>query len=423
MLSHRRWSLVAACFLLGGGIQLSHARVAQPMSLDFFTELLYTAVGETSGDDDSANVSEQDWQDHTNDNWARAATLDQTTGAAFPFIICNEDASTAPAQRKEAIATQALAPEVYSPGSDISRFFGAVYNTPDTTCLIGLVNGTRAADLPFVVQPISFLMKINTGSVEFTDDAADDGVLQYSIYYCPGIDWATEISSRQNWALEALRTVALGIDELVTVPEAQVYETELLELKAVLDNDPTYCDALLLDSVEAEDAGGNIDTGANSVYTILTFRMEDTSVSARNAQDSSFSKTCFHLLTFALAYAPEICYIERRLPFETSNLEAQWIGQSGVPEYRPFFDEGLYGQGQVVAVSDTGLDLNSCYFRDSSGPVPFGKNFDLTKRKVVQYFDYVNGGEDVNGHGSHVAGTIAGRKSSDGTTNEDGFVE
>ena len=295
MLSHRRWSLVAACFLLGGGIQLSHARVAQPMSLDFFTELLYTAVGETSGDDDSANVSEQDWQDHTNDNWARAATLDQTTGAAFPFIICNEDASTAPAQRKEAIATQALAPEVYSPGSDISRFFGAVYNTPDTTCLIGLVNGTRAADLPFVVQPISFLMKINTGSVEFTDDAADDGVLQYSIYYCPGIDWATEISSRQNWVLEALRTVALGIDELVTVPEAQVYETELLELKAVLDNDPTYCDALLRDSVEAEDAGGNIDTGANSVYTILTFRMDDTSVSARNAQDGSFSKTCFHL--------------------------------------------------------------------------------------------------------------------------------
>lgn len=40
-----------------------------------------------------------------------------------------------------------------------------------------------------------------------------------------------------------------------------------------------------------------------------------------------------------------------------------------------------------------------------------------------KYVDYVNGGEDVNGHGSHVAGTIAGRKSSDGITNEDGFVE
>ena len=51
------------------------------------------------------------------------------------------------------------------------------------------------------------------------------------------------------------------------------------------------------------------------------------------------------------------------------------------------------------------------------------KGFDLSRRKVVQYVDFVNNKEEVNGHGTHVAGTIAGRKSEDGITNEDGFVD
>ena len=32
----------------------------------------------------------------------------------------------------------------------------------------------------------------------------------------------------------------------------------------------------------------------------------------------------------------------------------------------PFFDSGLDGSGQVVSVSDTGIDMDNCYFRDDN---------------------------------------------------------
>ncbi len=52
---------------------------------------------------------------------------------------------------------------------------------------------------------------------------------------------------------------------------------------------------------------------------------------------------------------------------------AQYLVQSGVVESRPWLDSGLDGNGQIIALSDTGIDVDNCYFR--------GKN-----RKIVRYF-------------------------------------
>ena len=40
----------------------------------------------------------------------------------------------------------------------------------------------------------------------------------------------------------------------------------------------------------------------------------------------------------------------------------------------------------------------------------------------MQYVDYINTDERVNGHGTHVCGTIAGHKTLDGISGTDGFV-
>eukprot|EP01025_Chloroclados_australasicus_P058013 TRINITY_DN725_c0_g1_i3.p1 TRINITY_DN725_c0_g1~~TRINITY_DN725_c0_g1_i3.p1 ORF type:complete len:1105 (+),score=142.03 TRINITY_DN725_c0_g1_i3:113-3316(+) len=80
------------------------------------------------------------------------------------------------------------------------------------------------------------------------------------------------------------------------------------------------------------------------------------------------------------------------------------VGKVGLAEAeRPFWDAGVTGLGQMVGVGDTGLDYDSCFFRDDNITVP-----SLSHRKVVAYR---NMGDEIDGsgHGTHVCGTILGQ--------------
>lgn len=82
--------------------------------------------------------------------------------------------------------------------------------------------------------------------------------------------------------------------------------------------------------------------------------------------------------------------------------------------YMPYTEAGLKGDDEVIAIADTGLDVNSCYFYDPQGQVSPSKigttNVDSKYRKVVQY--QYSGCGDKNdaegGHGTHVAGIAVG---------------
>jgi hypothetical protein len=95
-------------------------------------------------------------------------------------------------------------------------------------------------------------------------------------------------------------------------------------------------------------------------------------------------------------------------------------------------ERGLHGEGQVIAVLDTGLDYWSCYFAEPDGsPPPINTTFqtnhvDPSRRKVIAYnFLYSCdafpgapgcddprdlGDYDNHGHGTHAAGAAAGDK-------------
>ncbi len=100
----------------------------------------------------------------------------------------------------------------------------------------------------------------------------------------------------------------------------------------------------------------------------------------------------------------------------------------------PLFDHGLHGEGQVIAVLDTGLDYDNCYFAEPDGAVPpinIGTpsgGFDWTnvipsRRKVIAYDflysctqfpgapDCENPNDpkayDNQGHGTHAAASAA----------------
>ena len=108
----------------------------------------------------------------------------------------------------------------------------------------------------------------------------------------------------------------------------------------------------------------------------------------------------------------------------------------------PLHDRGIRGEGQIVAVLDTGLDYLSCYFTEPGNllpPVNTGTpagglewdNVDLSRRKVIAYdflyscdqFPGAPGCDDPRspdawdnqGHGTHAAGAIAGDKGAYGT--------
>ncbi len=95
------------------------------------------------------------------------------------------------------------------------------------------------------------------------------------------------------------------------------------------------------------------------------------------------------------------------------SLETAAIAQSGSNSYPAYYDPnsgvfplwrvGLQGQGQIVGMGDSGLDMQSCFFNDPNHPDP-----GLHHRKVISYRAALGDGQDVSGHGTHTAGTLGG---------------
>jgi subtilisin family serine protease len=104
------------------------------------------------------------------------------------------------------------------------------------------------------------------------------------------------------------------------------------------------------------------------------------------------------------------------------NFRARSITQTATvgsdSSYVPYTRMGLQGQGEVVAVGDTGADQQSCYFIEANAtnrvtPSPiYSPTTNPNARKIVQYSYYPGGDttDDVSGHGSFVLGTVIGNK-------------
>ena len=86
-------------------------------------------------------------------------------------------------------------------------------------------------------------------------------------------------------------------------------------------------------------------------------------------------------------------------------------GPNGVTT--PIHDHGIHGEGQIVAVLDTGVDYTSCFFAEPDGRTPPIDTVDLTRRKIIAYdflYDNPNSANayDNQGHGTHAAAAAVG---------------
>jgi subtilisin family serine protease len=101
--------------------------------------------------------------------------------------------------------------------------------------------------------------------------------------------------------------------------------------------------------------------------------------------------------------------VERAKQFRSQNKHARAVTQSLSGKGNSVWAQGLRGEGQVVALADTGIDTDSCYFHDPDHAVPIGRNtIDYQHRKFVAYVNIADARDDISGHGSHVAGSLAG---------------
>lgn len=121
-----------------------------------------------------------------------------------------------------------------------------------------------------------------------------------------------------------------------------------------------------------------------------------------------------------------IVWIERRAQHRLLNRWAVPVTERrGETERANANWQSLYtGAGRVVAISDTGVAVDTCYFSDGlgtrAGPWPRVAGTAIpsdTKHPRVRAYSAGLGGDygDTNGHGTHVAGTLVGRANTDGS--------
>ena len=125
-----------------------------------------------------------------------------------------------------------------------------------------------------------------------------------------------------------------------------------------------------------------------------------------------------------LAEIPEVFWLDAEPRRVALNDTTVWVSQSGVDggEATPVFDHGLFGEGQVLGVLDSGIDPDMCYFGDPGRGLPplnlcdGGTAVDPDQRKILAV-DFLWQEEcrdgiaehewDTTGHGTVVAGSAA----------------
>eukprot|EP00567_Pseudictyota_dubia_P018032 CAMPEP_0197434832 /NCGR_PEP_ID=MMETSP1175-20131217/2507_1 /TAXON_ID=1003142 /ORGANISM="Triceratium dubium, Strain CCMP147" /LENGTH=1062 /DNA_ID=CAMNT_0042963687 /DNA_START=391 /DNA_END=3579 /DNA_ORIENTATION=+ len=157
-------------------------------------------------------------------------------------------------------------------------------------------------------------------------------------------------------------------------------------------------------------------------FSVLTAKYNETAGGEPDEGEKLLDQWCIVALIASLATYPDVVAAEIKPRLGPKNVNAAWLTQSGLENRFQWFDNGLDGTGQIVAVSDTGIDPNNCYFWDNEKGLQYDV-LDESRRKIAEYIPFVNEDDYTFGHGTHVAGTIVGQRATDGITESKGSAD
>lgn len=213
----------------------------------------------------------------------------------------------------------------------------------------------------------------------------------------PGVRWVGDYQPGYKLAPE----LAVGMPERFRFAEDQLWR---ISAEIFPDEDPVS----VVEAVTARfvsDPRYNFETGGDRTVVF--------SVSTANLAD----------LLSCLVNRNEVQWVEPRPLDKPLNDNSIWMCQSGdtVGKTTPIFAKGILGQGQTVAVADSGLDKDHCAFINAAGgPViasqaavpPAVLTTDGTQRKLIAYnvLQGATDGDSANHewHGTHVSGSVGG---------------
>lgn len=270
----------------------------------------------------------------------------------FPFIICHSDNSdmcgTDRYNAIDSVLSKVLEDNdiFYGPRYSIKRT--PIYNKnfkrrtqdenkKDTlygTCFFASLGVSLARNITkkeILVTPVAPLLKmrknISTSLEGYDEDSIDEDTISISAMLAPGI-----LSSH-----DGVVELARRMQNFHGLSESDAYFTD--------------CDKKVF-----ERSTVTVGSSDNSFYFFFEFLKQDLKAGIKHK--------CHRLFASYIAEQQQVISVEKVMKNTVSNFHAKWIVESGVKEKNPWAETGLNGNGEIIFVADTGLDVHHCYLRD-----------------------------------------------------------